>query len=186
MSKKRLLAAAVPAALPCPRSWRRPSRARGDARDARYYVALGDSLSTGFQPTLTGDGIETHTGYVDDIYWQEHRVDHDLELVDFGCPGDTTTSLLTGVGNYALAGGCTATAAAARSCGRRRPSSSTPPPGEVPLVTIDIGINDLNRCSALPEPAAACRLARRPSRRISRRSCARCAQPLRPAPLLPR
>lgn len=129
--------------------------AAGTPSDARYYVALGDSLSTGFQPTLMGEGIETHSGYVDDVYWQEHRVAHDLELVDFGCPGDTTTSLLTGVGNYALArrlhcdrsGGSQLHAVLAFLRTHDRP-------GEVPLITIDIGINDLNRCSALPEPAA--------------------------------
>ena len=129
--------------------------AAGTPSDARYYIALGDSLSTGFQPTLLGDGIETHSGYVDDIYRQEQRVDHDLELVDFGCPGDTTTSLLTGVGNYALArrlhcdrsGGSQLDAVLAFLRTHDRP-------GEVPLITIDIGINDLNRCPALPAPGA--------------------------------
>ena len=65
-------------------------------------MALGDSLSTGFQPTLSGDGIETQSGYVDDIYAAEHRYSPDLQLVEFGCPGDTSTSLMTGIGNYAL------------------------------------------------------------------------------------
>ncbi len=125
----------------------------GTPRDARYYVALGDSLSTGFQPTLSGDGIETHSGYVNDIYRAEHRYEHHLELVDFGCPGDTTTSLLTGIGNYPLArrlhcdrshGSQLAAAAEFLRTHHR--------PGEVPLVTIDIGINDINRCAGLVEP----------------------------------
>lgn len=122
--------------------------------NARYYVALGDSLSTGFQPTLQRQGIETHSGYVDDIYWQERRRVHSLALVDFGCPGDTTTSLLTGVGNYPLArrlhcdrsGGSQLNAALAFL-------RTHDHPGQVPLITIDIGINDLNRCSASPDPA---------------------------------
>ena len=125
----------------------------GTPRDVHYYVALGDSLSTGFQPTLSGHGIETHSGYVDDIYLAEHRYARHLELVDFGCPGDTTTSLLTGSGNYALARrlhcdrsyGSQLSAAAAFLRAHHRP-------GEVPLVTIDIGINDINRCAALVEP----------------------------------
>jgi lysophospholipase L1-like esterase len=127
--------------------------AAGTPADARYYVALGDSLSTGFQPTLEGEGIETHSGYVDDIYSHERPHSHDLELVDFGCPGDTTTSLLTGTGNYALAGrlrcdrssGSQLNAAVAFLRSHRRV-------GEVPLITIDIGINDLNHCSALLYP----------------------------------
>lgn len=128
--------------------------AAGTPANARYYVALGDSLSTGFQPTLRGEGIETHTGYVDDIYWQERRHAHDLALVDFGCPGDTTTSLLTGDGNHPLArrlhcdrsNGSQLKAALAFLRAHQRP-------GQVPLITIDIGINDLNRCAALPAPA---------------------------------
>jgi lysophospholipase L1-like esterase len=129
--------------------------AAGTSADARYYVALGDSLSTGFQPTLRGRGIETHSGYVDDVYWQEHRHTHALALVDFGCPGDTTTSLLTGVGNYPLArrlhcdrsSGSQLNAALAFLRAHDRP-------GRVPLITLDIGINDLNRCAALPDPAS--------------------------------
>ena len=127
--------------------------AAGTPRDVRYYVALGDSLSTGFQPTLSGEGIETHSGYVDDIYGAEHRYLHHLALVDFGCPGDTTTSLLTGDGNYPLARrlhcdrafGSQLAAAAAFLRAHHRP-------GEVPLITIDIGINDINRCAELLEP----------------------------------
>jgi lysophospholipase L1-like esterase len=129
--------------------------AAGSPSEARYYIALGDSLSTGYQPTLLGEGIETHTGYVDDIYSQERRAAPGLELVDFGCPGDTTTSLLSGVGNYPLA--------RRLHCNRSDGSQLNAvlaflrahhQAGAVPLITIDIGINDLNRCSALPEPAA--------------------------------
>jgi len=128
--------------------------AAGTAAHSRYYVALGDSLSTGFQPTLQGQGIETHSGYVDDIYWQERRHSHDLALVDFGCPGDTTTSLLTGVGNYPLAQRLHCD----RSSGSQLNAAlaflrAHDQPGQVPLITLDIGINDLNRCAALPDPS---------------------------------
>jgi len=129
--------------------------AAGTPSDARYYVALGDSLSTGYQPVLRGEGIETHSGYVDDIYLRERQHAHDLELIDFGCPGDTTTSLLTGIGNYALAGRLQCD----RSDGSQLNAAlaflhSHDEPGKVPLITIDIGINDLNRCSALPDPSS--------------------------------
>ncbi|MGH2862174.1 MAG: SGNH/GDSL hydrolase family protein [Solirubrobacteraceae bacterium] len=129
--------------------------AAGTPGDARYYVALGDSLSTGYQPTLRGEGLETHSGYVDDIHRQEQQNSHDLELMNFGCPGDTTTSLLTGRGNYPMAGRL--------DCDRDDGSQlnaalaflhTHDQPGEVPLITIDIGINDLNRCSSLPDPSS--------------------------------
>jgi lysophospholipase L1-like esterase len=125
---------------------------------ARYYLALGDSLSTGYQPTPRGRGTDTLAGYVDDIeVWASRRV-RDLELVDLGCPGDTTTSLLTGAGNYALA---------RRLHCDRRPGSQLGAalaflhahhrPDQVSLVTLDIGINDLNRCAALARPASCLR-----------------------------
>ena len=129
--------------------------AAGAPSDARYYIALGDSLSTGFQPRLHGLGVETHSGYVDDLYVQERQHARDLQLVDFGCPGDTTTSRLTGVGNYALADRL--------HCDRSGGSQlnavlaflhTHDQPGEVPLITIDIGINDLNRCGGLADPSA--------------------------------
>jgi lysophospholipase L1-like esterase len=128
--------------------------AAGTSADSRYYVALGDSLSTGFQPTLQGLGIETHSGYVDDVYWQERRHSPDLALVDFGCPGDTTTSLLSGAGNYQLA----RRLHCVRSSGSQLSAALSflrahDRPGQVALITIDVGINDLNRCAALPEPS---------------------------------
>ncbi|HWD68925.1 MAG TPA: SGNH/GDSL hydrolase family protein [Solirubrobacteraceae bacterium] len=129
--------------------------AAGTPGNARYYIALGDSLSTGFQPTLRGEGIETHSGYVNDIYGQERRASRELVLVDFGCPGDTTTSLLTGVGNYPLARRLHCD----RSSGSQLNAAlaflrTHDKPGQVPLITIDVGINDLNRCAALPDPAS--------------------------------
>lgn len=156
MSRKRLLAVAsagVLLAVCAVMAAAVTATGTGTPRDVRYYVALGDSLSTGFQPTFSGDGIETHAGYVNDIYWAERRYERHLELVDFGCPGDTTTSLLTGVGNYPLARrlhcdrsyGSQLAAAAAFLRAHHRP-------GQVPLVTVDIGINDINRCAALVEP----------------------------------
>lgn len=136
--------------------------AAGATRDARYYVALGDSLSTGFQPTVAGEGIETHSGYVDDIYGAERRRIGNLQLVDVGCPGDTTTSLLSGRGNLAMStrlhcdrsGGSQLAAALAFLRSHHHA-------GEVPLITIDIGINDINHCAALPQPAACLQAAQR-------------------------
>ncbi|HEX3616172.1 MAG TPA: SGNH/GDSL hydrolase family protein [Solirubrobacteraceae bacterium] len=155
LTRNRLLALASLAMLVLAGITAATVAAAGSPSDARYYVALGDSLSTGFQPTLQGDGIETRSGYVNDIYRRESQRTHDLELVDFGCPGDTTTSLMTGAGNYELAGrlhcdrdsGSQLNAALAFLREHDRP-------GQVPLVTIDIGINDLNRCSALADPGA--------------------------------
>ena len=154
MSKTRLLGVAVAVVLlaVCG-ALAAAVTAAGSSRDARYYVALGDSLSTGYQPTLLGQGVETHSGYVDDIYSSEHSHMPHLELVDFGCPGDTSTSLLTGAGNYPLARRLHCN----RSFGSQLGAVTAflrahHDPGQVPLITIDIGINDINRCAALLQP----------------------------------
>jgi lysophospholipase L1-like esterase len=114
---------------------------------ARYYVALGDSLAQGMQPDAEGLTVDTDDGYVDDIgAWAVHRIPT-LQVIKLGCGGDTTTSLLTGKGNDA--------AAKALHCDRQGGSQlaaavsflkSHHHAGEVPLITIDIGANDVDGC----------------------------------------
>jgi lysophospholipase L1-like esterase len=61
-----------------------------------YYLALGDSLSRGVQPTPTGVLVETNQGYVDDLY-AYYRLRHpELHLAKLGCSGETTESMITG------------------------------------------------------------------------------------------
>jgi lysophospholipase L1-like esterase len=120
------------------------------AKPAHYYVALGDSLSVGFQP-LGGPGIETSQGYTNDLRANYAKQVRRLKLVEVGCPGDTTGSLLTGMGNDTAAaffhcdrtGGSQLAAAVAFLRAHHRK-------GEVPLVTIDIGANDVDGCVQEP------------------------------------
>ena len=65
----------------------------------RYYLALGDSLSVGFQPAASGAGRETPDGYTNQLYAIARKRIPNLKLVDLGCPGESTTSMLTGKGN---------------------------------------------------------------------------------------
>src|SRR5262247_952289 len=53
----------------------------------QYYLALGDSLAFGFQP----NGDFTH-GYVQQLSAQLPG----LVLVNLGCPGETSTTFVTG------------------------------------------------------------------------------------------
>lgn len=116
----------------------------------RYYLALGDSLSQGVQPNAAGLSLETDQGYPDQLLAIERRQIPNLKLVKLGCPGDTTTSMLTGHGNQAGAkffhcdrtGGSQVKAAELFLRTHHRP-------GEVALVTVDIGANDVDLC-ALP------------------------------------
>ena len=90
-----------------------PSRPAAGARQAPsgghghpvYYVALGDSLAQGVQPATPplppgvtlGQSIETDAGYANDLYAHYKRAfGGALTLVQLGCPGETSTSMLTG------------------------------------------------------------------------------------------
>jgi lysophospholipase L1-like esterase len=141
--------AAIPAvgsaATGSPTSPKSPTRTPGPA--ARYYVALGDSLSQGMQPNAKGQTVDTDEGYVDDIgAWAAKKIPS-LQVIKLGCGGDTTTSLLTGKGNDKNArllhcdrqGG--SQLAAAVSFLKAHHAA-----GEVPLITIDIGANDVDGC----------------------------------------
>ncbi len=118
---------------------------------SHYYLALGDSLSQGMQPNAQGQTLDTNEGYTDDLWQTERAQIHNLQLVKLGCGGETTGSMLTGKGNEAgaralhcdRAGGSQLTAAVRFLKAHHRP-------GEVPLVTIDIGANDVDGCATAP------------------------------------
>ena len=61
-----------------------------------YYLALGDSLAQGVQPSRTGVLVETNQGYVDDLFGL-YRLGHPgLKLAKLGCSGETTRTMLLG------------------------------------------------------------------------------------------
>ena len=123
----------------------------------RYYLSLGDSLSQGVQPSTTGQSLETNQGYADQLYARVRGQVKNLKLVKLGCPGDTTTSMLTGKGNAAAAkffkcdrtGGSQVKAA-------QRLLKAHHQKGEVVLVTLDIGANDVDECTAPGVNVAQC------------------------------
>jgi lysophospholipase L1-like esterase len=120
-----------------------------------YYLALGDSLSVGYQPLPTpGD---TNQGYANQLYPDLRSHDHNLVLVDLGCSGETTGSMING--------GCTDTDPNPTNLD---PATHAPlphndyttgsqlgdavaflkaHPGHVKYMTIDIGANDVDGCA---------------------------------------
>jgi lysophospholipase L1-like esterase len=110
--------------------------ARAGYGGTQYYVALGDSLSVGYQP---GRG-ETSHGYVDVLARRIRKEDiPDLVLRNVGCPGETSRSLITGKHSpCSYAAGSQLDAAVAFLEAHA---------GQVAFITIDIGSNDLvERC----------------------------------------
>ncbi len=109
----------------------------------QYYVSLGDSYSVGYQP-----GLGATSGYAGYVAAHTH-----LTLVNFGCAGATTTSILDTIGCPAVlphtAGAIpypttTQVAAAQSFLALHR--------GQVQLITVTIGGNDVTRCATQPDP----------------------------------
>jgi lysophospholipase L1-like esterase len=144
------LAATVVVALPGTAQLSAASQNKQQAKPAEYYVSLGDSYSVGYQPTI--GATSGYTGYV-------AKKTH-LKLVNFGCAGATTTSLVNTVGcpdslpdiAGAMAYPTTTQAAAAEAfIGTHR--------GHIGLITVSVGGNDVTACAAQTNVTACVSLA---------------------------
>jgi len=118
--------------------------AHAKAVPASYYLALGDSLSRGVQPNAAGTSVETAQGYPNLVYAQLLPGHPGLRLVQLGCPGETTQTMMHG-GICHYPGGSQLAAAVAFLRAHR---------GHVLLITIDIGANDPEDCGAQPSLSA--------------------------------
>jgi lysophospholipase L1-like esterase len=117
-----------------------PAQAHRAAPPARYYLALGDSLSQGVQPDSAGVSLDTPDGYPDQLYPSLRPRHPGLRLVKLGCNGETTATMIGG-GICSYPGG-SQLAAAVRFLTAHR--------GRVSLITIDIGANDPDSCITRP------------------------------------
>jgi len=102
-----------------------------------YYLALGDSLATGF-------AAPPGQGYVDHLAAFYARTMPGLQVEDLGCNGETTATFLNG-GQCPYAQGSQLAAAEAFLAGHR---------GQVALITIDIGGDDISGCASRIPPFA--------------------------------
>jgi len=131
-------ALAVPAAAP--------------AAERQLYVSLGDSYATGYQATGVGQGRTTRQGFAHQLPGLARKRGYHLKLVNFGCGGATTSSLLRRKGCPARAlalggesyGGRTQLAAAERFVRRNR--------DRVALITVSVGGNDVTACAVDADP----------------------------------
>jgi lysophospholipase L1-like esterase len=115
--------------------------------DALQVISLGDSLAVGVQPKLLGGGQETSQGYPRRFARALRDEGRDVRLVELGCGGATSASILQGV----------------RPCapGRDTPYRNEDPStsqaswaeglisstrGRRRLVLLDVGGNDVGSC----------------------------------------
>jgi lysophospholipase L1-like esterase len=142
----RTLAAAV-AAL----SLAVPATAEAAKAKPSYYVSLGDSYAAGYQRFSESVAKTTRDGFAYQVVGKARARGYKLELVNFGCGGETSVSILkrtkkcAGLGpggvDYA---GKTQAAAAERFLRKHR--------GEVKLITVSIGGNDVTACAKAADP----------------------------------
>jgi lysophospholipase L1-like esterase len=132
-----------------------PAAASAGARTppTKLYVSLGDSYATGYQPNAQGGlGTSTRNGFAYQLPALARPRGYRFKLVNFGCGGATTTSMLEAIGcnprARALGGPSyankTQTAAAEAFLRANR--------GRVGLITVSIGGNDVTRCIREADP----------------------------------
>jgi hypothetical protein len=74
----------------------------------QYYLALGDSLPYGFQQVKFDVGLSPsafNTGYVDVFAARLRELRPNISVVNFGCPGETTTSFVAAPCFFTTLGG---------------------------------------------------------------------------------
>ncbi len=126
-----------------------PNVSPAGATTPKYYLSLGDSYSVGYQPVPAPNGAATtgYTGYV--------ATKLKMTLENYGCGGATTLSLLTFNGVCGAPDSYGPPAATGRGT---IPSGDTQVqaaeafiaahPGQIGLITISIGGNDVTPCAA--------------------------------------
>jgi lysophospholipase L1-like esterase len=129
-----------------------PAAAQAAKPKQKYYVSLGDSYAVGFQHPAEYELKPTAQGFADQIVPLAKKKGYDLKLVNFGCGGATTVSILK-------TKGC---AASARAISGRKGYTSTQATaaakflrshrGQVALVTVSIGGNDVTACAKQADP----------------------------------
>jgi lysophospholipase L1-like esterase len=110
-----------------------PSRSEAPAG----YLALGDSLTAGFQ---AGRGEDKAGGYVGAVLEAWRHRHPDAQLTNLACFGDDTTAMLTGNGSTCSYPQGSQLAAALASLRQG---------AGIGLVTITIGVNDIYGCTVV-------------------------------------
>lgn len=130
-----------------------PAAAQAAKAKPQYYVSLGDSYAVGWQRPAQDVRGPTRQGFADQTVKLAKAKNYKLKLVNFGCGGATTTSILESKGcpKEARALGApkytsTQVKAAERFLRAHR--------GQVKLVTVSIGGNDVTACAGEADPVA--------------------------------
>lgn len=137
------------------------TRGAATTQPPKILLALGDSLAAGYEPTFATSSplVDQATGYRDQGYAGSYASDvattRSMKLIDLGCPGETTASMLGTPAQsqcrtlYSAELGAHSQVAAAESFLARHQN-------QVGLLTLDIGANDVDACVAGTSLSAIC------------------------------
>ncbi|HUY43900.1 MAG TPA: SGNH/GDSL hydrolase family protein [Acidimicrobiales bacterium] len=105
---------------------------------SRFYLAVGASESVGVQPSMNSShGHPTTEGYANDLVALEAARGITLQLTQLGCPGESTSTVISGADRcYHTGDSQLADAVAFLAAHYDQPG----------LVSIDLGFNDLRSC----------------------------------------
>jgi lysophospholipase L1-like esterase len=112
----------------------------------RYYLSLGDSYASGYQPGVGN----TTAGFAYQVAADTQASSHPLQLVNLGCAGATTSSLLNSKGCPAAALGPGATPYDTQTQLEAAEAFLAEHNGAVDLITVSIGGNDVTKCAKDP------------------------------------
>lgn len=119
----------------------------GAKADALYYVSVGDSYASGYQPTDKDHGHTTTNGFAYQLVPLAKAKGHDLTLVNFGCSGATTASVLQQQGCKVDALGPDALSYDGRTQADAAVDFINQHKGKIGLITVSIGGNDVTQCA---------------------------------------
>jgi lysophospholipase L1-like esterase len=110
-----------------------------------YYLSLGDSLGYGYQAvkvaTATG-AASFNTGYTDDLSKLLALTGHRRTTVNYACPGETSSTFISGGCPWTFGGGPLHDPYSGSQLDAAR-SFLQNHQGQVPLITLSIGANDV-------------------------------------------
>jgi lysophospholipase L1-like esterase len=130
-------ASVVPTSSGVPPTSAVPSVSTTGSEAGTGYLALGDSLTAGYQAGRGEDKAGGYVGTVLDAWRGRHP---DAQLTNLACFGDDTTAMLTGNGSTCSYPQGSQLAAALASLRQG---------AEIGLVTITIGVNDIYGCTVV-------------------------------------
>jgi len=134
------------------------------ASPERYYLALGDSLTYGLQPAKVDAGLPPsrfRTGFVDVFAARLRKLVPSIRVVNYGCPGESTVTFVRG-GCPWLNGGRELHDSFSGSQLQASLAFLHAHPGQVSMITLNLGGNDAEAFSTACRGNFACARSRAP------------------------